>query len=209
MLYRHDAPTLDRPVQRPARRVAMWTTVTVFLLLSCGFVTLAQHPAKADPRLVYPRIHAIGGVLPQGPQALMPSPAVEHRLLVNVDTDATTRGGVNQSLRAAAKILNLYALAGVPPEKVKVVLLFYGRGVRLALSNGAYDRHYHATKPNADLLAQLKQANVRMVACGQAMGHQQLERQDLDGGVELALSALTAREELQAEGYGTVPVELH
>jgi hypothetical protein len=46
-----------------------------------------------------------------------------------------------------------------------------------------------------------------MVACGQATGHQSIAAADVQSGVTMALSALTAREELQAAGYGSVPVE--
>jgi hypothetical protein len=39
------------------------------------------------------------------------------------------------------------------------------------------------------------------------MGHQGITADEVGSGVTLALSALTAREELQAAGYGSVPTE--
>lgn len=207
MLYRNDALPYGRSERYPVRRALVWAAAVLALLVSCTFLALAHRASGPDPRLVFPRIHGAGGVLAVGPDAIAPSTSAVHRVLVDVDDDGTTAEGVNARLKTAAKMLNLYALAGVPPEKVQMVLLFYGRGVHLALSDQAYSAHFHRPNPNAQLLAQLRHAHVRMIACGQALGHQMLTEQDVHPGIQMALSALTAREELQAAGYGSVPRE--
>jgi intracellular sulfur oxidation DsrE/DsrF family protein len=207
MLYRNETLPYGRSERYPVRRVLVWAAAVLALLVSCTFLALAHRETRADPRLVFPRIHGAGGVLAVGPNAIVPSASAVHRVLVDVDDDATTPEGINARLKTAAKILNLYALAGVPPEKVQMVLLFYGRGVHLALSDAAYSKHFHRANPNAKLLAQLRHAHVKMIACGQALGHQMLTDHDVHPGIQLALSALTTREELQAAGYGSVPHE--
>jgi intracellular sulfur oxidation DsrE/DsrF family protein len=146
-------------------------------------------------------------VLPVDPAADRPSAESIHRLYVDIDDDARMHGKVNRRLNTAAKILNLYAMAGVPADKVRMVILFYGRGVKLALSDAAYREEFGHANPNADLLTQLQRAHVKMVVCGQALGHQGFAPADLGPGVTLALSALTKRAELQAAGYGPVPQE--
>jgi intracellular sulfur oxidation DsrE/DsrF family protein len=88
-----------------------------------------------------------------------------------------------------------------------MVVLFYGHGVDLALSDAAYRKKFGHPNPNAGLIRQLRQANVKMVVCGQALGHQNFVARNVRPGMKLALSALTAREELQAAGYGEVPKE--
>ncbi|HET6804071.1 MAG TPA: DsrE family protein [Frateuria sp.] len=191
----------------PIRRMLAWSGLAL-LLVACAatlaFTVSRPHP---DPRLAYPRIHGAGGVLPVGPNALMPSTTAEHRLYIDVDSDRPTHGGVNRRLHTAAKLLNLYALAGVPEDKVHLVVLFYGRGVDLALSDAAYRRKFGHPNPNANLISQLHRAHVDMVVCGQALGHQNFMAANIRPGMTLALSALTAREELQAAGYGEVPKE--
>ncbi|UGB38802.1 DsrE family protein [Frateuria soli] len=191
----------------PIRRALAWSGIALLLVACAAAVAFTFSRPQPDPRLAYPRIHGAGGVLPVGPNALMPSTVAEHRLYIDVDSDEPTRGEINRRLHTAAKLLNLYALAGVPNEKVHLVVLFYGRGVDLALSDAAYLKKFGHPNPNAELIRKLRKANVDMVVCGQALGHQNFVAANIRPGVTLALSALTKREELQAAGYGEVPKE--
>ena len=192
----------------PNRRILLWGAIALALLACAGLASFNRSATHPDPRLAYPRIHGAGGVLPVGPHALMPSTTAEHRLYVDVDSDGPTRpDGINQRLHTVAKLLNLYALAGVPRGKVHLVVLFYGRGVDLALSDAAYRARFGHPNPNAGLIGQLRRAGVKMVVCGQALEHQDFVAASIRPGMSLALSALTVREELQAAGYGAVPKE--
>jgi intracellular sulfur oxidation DsrE/DsrF family protein len=202
------AMTDDDLAPSPTRRVLVWSGIILLLVVCAAAIALTMSRPHPDPRLAFPRIHGAGGVLPVGPNALMPSATAEHRLYVDVDNDEPTRSNdINTRLHTAAKLLNLYALAGVPNDKVHLVVLFYGKGVDLALSDAAYEKKFGHPNPNANLIRQLRQANVQMVVCGQALGHQNFVASNIQPGMTLALSALTAREELQAAGYGPVPKE--
>lgn len=201
------AMSSDDLAPSPIRRVLAWSVAALLLVTCAATVAVAVSRPQPDLRLAYPRIHGAGGVLPVGPDALMPSTTADHRLYIDVDSDGPTRGNVNARLHTAAKLLNLYALAGVPNDKVHMVVLFYGHGVDLALSDEAYQKEFGHPNPNAKLIAQLRRANVKMVVCGQALGHQNFVTANIQPGMALALSALTAREELQAAGYGPVPKE--
>jgi intracellular sulfur oxidation DsrE/DsrF family protein len=208
MIYRRETFPSGRSVPSPARRASIWFGAALLLLAAGAIAVMALRFAPhADARLVSPRIHGAGGVLPVAQGAEQPSAAAIHRLYVDVDDDAPLHGKVNKRLDTAAKILNLYAMARVPADKVRMVILFYGRGVKLALSDAAYRKEFGHANPNADLLTQLQHANVKMIVCGQALGHQSFTAADIAPGVTLALSALTKREELQAAGYGPVPKE--
>lgn len=192
----------------PIRRTLAWSGGALLLIACAALIAFTVAQPHPDARLTYPRIHGAGGVLPVGPDALMPSTLAEHRLYIDVDSDGPARDNdVNVRLHTAAKLLNLYALAGVPNDKVHMVVLFYGRGVDLALSDKAYEQKFGHPNPNASLINQLHKANVKMVVCGQALGHQNFVASNVRSGMTLALSALTAREELQAAGYGEVPKE--
>lgn len=191
----------------PIRRMLAWSGVVLLLVACAAAVAFTVSRPRPDPRLTYPRIHGAGGVLPVGPDALMPSTRADHRLYIDIDSDEPSHGEVNRRLHTAAKLLNLYALAGVPNDKVHLVVLFYGQGVDLALSDAAYRKKFGRPNPNAGLIRQLHQANVDMVVCGQALGHQNFVAANIRPGMKLSLSALTTREELQAAGYGEVPKE--
>jgi len=197
----------DELAPSPIRRALAWSGGVLVLIACAAAVALTVSQPRPDPRLAYPRIQGAGGVLPVGPDALMPSTTADHRLYIDVDSDEPSRGAISRRLHTAAKLLNLYALAGVPNDKVHMVVLFYGRGVDLALSDAAYQKKFGHPNPNAGVIRQLRQANVDMVVCGQALGHQNFVASNIRPGMKLALSALTTREELQAAGYGEVPKE--
>jgi intracellular sulfur oxidation DsrE/DsrF family protein len=207
MRYQTETGPSGQAVRRTPRRLVFWAAAAIVLLLAGAFALMAYRSSRAHPQLAFPRVQAAGGVLTVDPGATMPSAQAIHRVLVDVDNDDVMYGKVNARLNTAAKILNLYALAGVPAANVHMVMLFYGTGVNLILSDAAYQRKFGHANPNAELLSQLHKANVQMVACGQATGHQSITAADVQSGVTMALSALTAREELQAAGYGSVPVE--
>lgn len=155
--------------------------------------------------LSYPRIKGAGGVLAVDARADRPSATTVHRMLVDISDDATTPDGHNGRLDLAARALNLYAMAGVPDDKVRMAIVLYGKGTGLALSDAAYDRKFGHPNPDAKLIAQLRAAGVELFVCGQALGHLGFTAADVRPEVRLVLSALTKREELQAAGYGAVP----
>jgi intracellular sulfur oxidation DsrE/DsrF family protein len=199
----------DHATAATLRRRLPWLLVLVALIAATAFALVRWQRPHPDPRLEFPRIQGAGGILPVDPGALMPSSTAEHRLLVDIDSAERDRSGHSVRLSTAAKILNLYAAAGVPPDKVHMALLLYGRGVDVALADPQYRARFHRANPDAALLAQLQRAGVSTIACGQALGHQALTTADLQPGVRLALSALTEREELESAGYRAVPKEPH
>ena len=155
--------------------------------------------------LAYPRIQGAGGVLAVDAKADMPSVTAMHRLLIDISDDATTPAGINRRLDMTARALNLYALAGVPEDKLRVAILLHGKGTALALSDAAYAKKFGHVDADARLIAQLHAAGVEMFVCGQALGHQGFTAADVRPEVRVTLSALSKREELQAAGYSAVP----
>ncbi len=207
--------TLRDAIGTVSTRAFMRRTILSLLMLLSGVAqvhasdTGTKAPAVSTiavkPTLLFPRIHGAGGVLPVDASAQMPSASAVHRLLVDISDDATTTEGTNRHLDVAARALNLYAMAGVPEDKVRMAILLHGKGTPLALSDAAYARKFGHANPDAKLIAQLHAAGVELFVCGQALGHQGFTAADVGPGVRLTLSALTKREELQAAGYGSVP----
>lgn len=164
--------------------------------------TSAARPASA---LQFPRIATAGGVyaLPAGVD--MPSANVVHRLLIAAHDDQTVVGGINGHLDLAARALNLYALAKVPPKHVEVAVVVYGEATRLVLSDASYRRQFGKPNPDAKLLAELHRAGVKIYVCGQALSRQGYVVDDVREDVQVSLSAITKTAELQASGYSLVP----
>lgn len=153
----------------------------------------------------FPRIEGAGGVyaLPAGVD--MPAMKVVHRLLIDATTAETTATGNNRHLDAAARAVNLYALAKVPPKNLKVAVVVHGKATPLVLNDVRYRQQFGKPNPDAALIAQLHRAGVEIFVCGQALSHQGHAVADVRDDVRVSLSAMTKLVELQAAGYGLIP----
>ena len=173
-------------------------------LTASGASSKTSMPAPVGT-LQFPRIEGAGGVyaLPAGVD--MPAVDVVHRLLIDAREAETTATGTNRHLDAAARALNLYALAKVPPEKLKVAIVVQGKATPLVLADASYRRQFGKPNPNAALLAQLHLAGVKIYVCGQALSHQGHVVAEVRDDVRVSLSAMTKLVELQAAGYGLIP----
>jgi len=67
----------------------------------------------------------------------MPAVDVVHRLLIDAQEGETTATGINRHLDAAAHAVNLYALAKVSPEKLKVAIVVHGKATPLVLTDAS------------------------------------------------------------------------
>jgi uncharacterized protein (TIGR01244 family) len=159
----------------------------------------------AASSLQFPRIQSAGGVyaMPRGVD--MPATDQVHRLLIDAHESDTTETGTNRSLETAARAVNLYALAKVPPANVKIVVLLHGKATPLSLSDSSYRGHFSRSNPDAALIAKLHGAGVEFFVCGQALTHQGYAITDVRNEVRVTLSAITKLVELQAAGYGVIP----
>ena len=166
--------------------------------------TMASVPKPVGTQQ-FPRIEGAGGVyaLPAGVD--MPATNVVHRLLIDATTAETTATGTNRHLEAAARAVNLYALAKVPPNKLKVAIVVHGKATPLVLTDASYLRRFGKPNPDAALIAQLHRAGVQIFVCGQALSHQGHVVADVRDDVRVSLSAMTKLVDLQAAGYGLIP----
>jgi intracellular sulfur oxidation DsrE/DsrF family protein len=171
-----------------------------FTLLS--FVALSA--AAAEPELVYPRIKGYGGVVP------LPKAAQQPRKGAKVVFDVTAEAKaeeVNKGLERAARLLNLYAAAGLADGDVQVAVVLHGEATRTALADKPYAVRFGTRgNPNLPLLRELKKAGVEVYVCGQALHYKKFPADEVTEDATLALSALTAVVNKQVDGYAPIPV---
>ena len=117
-----------------------------------------------------------------------------------IDRADTT--GANQQLTTIARFLNLHARHGVPKERLSAAAVVHGSGWMSLLSDSAYGARFGG-KPNPSkrLVEELLANNVQLVLCGQTAGFRGVKREELLPGVQLAISAMTALNVFQAQGY--------
>lgn len=161
--------------------------------------------AKVTSVPVFPRIKLAGGVYILPKTVTMPAAKGKYRLVIDATTDDVTGAGINRDLESAARALNLYALAGVPAKRVKLAVVIHGKAVAAVLAEASYRKKFGKPNPNAALIAELNQAGVRIVLCGQAMVHAGLTQAEVRGDVGVELSAMTALVDLQKDGYELIP----
>lgn len=180
-------------------RHSLLLAVLVLSMIGSSVVTAASPPQR------FLRIAAAGGVYKLTGSIEMPSRDSMHRLVIDATGDETTDAGINRHLESAARALNLYALAGVPNDKVEVAVVVHAKATSMVLSDDAFRRKFGKRNPDSVLIDDLSRAGVRIVVCGQALIHQGYAVADVDPGVKVSLSAMTALVDLQSQGYALIP----
>ncbi|MBK8245811.1 MAG: DsrE family protein [Gemmatimonadetes bacterium] len=160
-----------------------------------------------------PRPRAIPGMTPSGPVVQSTGQTVKvdnatfvipdghvFKALYEINEGDTTAS--NQQLTTIARYLNLHARHGIPKERVHAAAVFHGSGWMAILSDSAYGARFGG-KPNPSkrLVEELLANNVQLVLCGQTAGFRGVKREELLPGVQLAISAMTAFNVFQAQGY--------
>lgn len=116
--------------------------------------------------------------------------------------DTADSVGTNQQLTTIARFLNLSARNGVPNERVRAAGVVHGSGWMSLLSDSAYGARFSGKpNPSKQLVEELLANGVQLVLCGQTAGFRGVKREELLPGVQLAISAMSALNVFQAQGY--------
>ena len=135
------------------------------------------------------------------PDADFPIPAGHIFKSVFVIDKADTNE-VNHQLTTIARYLNLHARNGVARERLFAAAVVHGSGWWSLLSDSAYAARFGGkTNPSRRLIEELLANNVQIVLCGQTAAFRGVKKSELLPGVQLAHSAMTALNILQADGY--------
>ncbi len=115
-------------------------------------------------------------------------------------------GGLSRQIETAARTLNMHVAAGVPKEKVQIVLIAHGPAAQDLLNPESYAKRTDG-KTNGSLAAvqKLLGAGVEIYLCGQTAASQKISKADLIPGVKMSLSAITAHALYQQRGYTLNP----
>ncbi len=156
-----------------------------------------RHTALALAALFMPTGPSIAGedAFATGPviEEFGPHAAVEGR--AEIPDDATFKvsfdtskkadaGAPNRTLASAARFINMHAAAGADPANINLAIVIHGKAVEDVT---------HEADGNLALIAALTAQNVRIIVCGQSAVYYGVTASDLAPGVEMALSAMTAR----------------
>jgi intracellular sulfur oxidation DsrE/DsrF family protein len=149
-----------------------------------------------------------GGVVPVDEIDEIPDPKLQYNFVMELtsfgmpkEPDSVTSKEINIALRSVARTINLHVGAGIPKEKINVVLAVHGSALNVFLTNEKYKKKYGVDNPNLPLLKELQDFGVRIALCGQAMYYQKNPIENFIQGVKVALTAQTVISSYQLKKY--------
>ena len=177
------------------------------LISSCLLLGLAlDSPAtSAESAWQNPVIQEYGKVYLMRDAAVQPSPDREYKVLFDITKAAKEANQANPGLEHVARLINIFALAKVPPEKLKIVAVLHGPATVASLDDRYYRKKYQRDNPNSKLIDALKRVGVVVYVCGQALGHNGFAPSWVNPKVDVALAALTVLPVYQLDGYALIP----
>ena len=164
--------------------------------------TPAVSPAAA--KLEFPIIPKHGGVLPR-PKAVE-QPRAGAKVVFDATADAKP-ADVNKGLDRVARLVNLYGVAGLRSQDVKITIVLHGEATRSILTDAAYKERFQVEQnPNLPLIRELRRAGVEVLVCGQALNYKGFRDDEVAEGIPIAAAALSVVINKQTDGYSYVPV---
>jgi len=177
--------------------------ILIFITLS-GYSQMAFCASNAKQTPTQQGIQGYGKVYPYPEAAIQPSPKRDYKVLFDITKAADSADKVNSGLDHVARLLNLFALARVSTDRLKIVVVVHGSATPLALKDDAYQKLYQIRNPNSELIGLLQSVNVKFYICGQALAEKNLTPASVNPKVTLAISALTALINYQLDGYALI-----
>lgn len=201
-----DNPTVARLIQAHA--------VVVSRFVERGFDEAHEnHPVPVDPpagkpvtaELEFPVIVGFGGVARVPDAVELPRSGV--KLVLDVTAASSSPEQASKGLDRAARVVNLYGLAGLSPNDLKITVVLHGEATESVLTDSAWKSRFPtAANPNLPLIDQLRNAGVEVLVCGQALHYRKVQREEVHSNVPVAMSAVTVLLNRQSDGFSLVTV---
>lgn len=151
-----------------------------------------------------PIIEGYGKIVHYEDAQNMPDPTQEYKIIFHVKDDKE-RESVNEGLWKVARLINLMGSYKVPKDHLKIVVIISGPATPMVLKNEEHQKRMDQNNPNLELLEKLKNFNVQLLVCGQALAKHHINAKlDMNPYVGVTVSALTAIPYYERQGY--VPI---
>ncbi|WP_344805107.1 DsrE family protein [Allohahella marinimesophila] len=178
--------------------------VVVSICIGVG-PALAEAETKPEPgQWSSPRIEGYGKVKPFEGAAVPIRPDTVYSIVFDVAESGDQPGQVLPGLERVARFLNLAALAKVPEENLKLVVVLHDEATAAAFEDNTYHTLYGRINPSLDLITRLKEANVEILVCGQALAHQNISTEKVVEPVNIAAAAVSVLADYQLSGYALI-----
>ncbi len=166
---------------------------TLYLI---GIIIIAQEREN-------PLVKSFGGIYDVPHAAVKPDNNIKYNIVIDVASGSGPET-VNDALYNVARLLNLHAIGGVPPENLNIVLAIHANSTHSIMTNDGYSRKYGFDNPNIDLIKELKDSGVKLTVCGQSLLARDVKPEEIVEEVEIATSMLTVVTTYQLLGYAVL-----
>jgi len=187
---------------RLVRRAVAATAGLLALVVSTAAPLAAQAAGIPGQQPSGPVIQSTGmSIKVDNPTFTVPDGHVFKAVFV-IDAGGTDTVRVNAQLNTLARFFNLHVRHGYAEERVRVAAVVHGSGWQSLLTDAAFAARFGGKpNPSRKLVEELVQHGAQLVLCGQTAGSRGIRREELIPGVKVAISAMTALNVLQADGY--------
>lgn len=167
-----------------------------------GSLLVAAAAAAPLPPPVKPVIpEAYGWVVVPG-AAVSPEATHTYKAIFSATAPAERPDQLVPAVLMAGTELNALAASGLAPERADFVIDFHGPGaVDALLDNAHYQAKYHRDNPNLPVVAELKQAGVKLYVCAQMLLATKTPFDSLTPDVTVASDGLVVLMTFQNRGY--------
>ncbi len=171
------------------------------LVLAALVIVSISSFTNAQTKWEYPVIKGYGPVHALPHAAVQPDKSLNYKILFDVTKASKYKTKVNPALDHIARLINVYASAGVMPNKMKLVAVIHGPATPIVLNNEVFKSKFGIENPNIKLINDLKKNGVVFYVCGQALADNNYKHEWVNKDITVALSALTVVPTYQLKGY--------
>ena len=179
-------------------------TCLALLVAAASAVSCVGVEPAAAPALQFPKIETYG--------AVVDLPSAEERpraggKVVFDTTAAAPAGKPNRGLESAARLVNIYELEQLTPDRPKIAVILHFNATAAALTDAAHAKTTTGgVNPNGELVAKLLADGVEVWVCGQSVIRGGHALADVLPGIRIAHSAMILNLNRQTDGWATIGV---
>lgn len=172
-------------------------TVLLVVFMWCGLASAVDWQ--------YPVIKGAGEIVTLPNAAVQPDAGLKYKIVFDITAWPKMDGKVVPGLAKVARLINVFASAGVSPDKMDLVLVIHGPATEAVLKPEPFQKKHGFANANRDLLDQLKKAGVKLYVCGQGLAEHNIAQAEVNPRLTIAMSALTVLPTYQLRGYAFLP----
>jgi len=152
----------------------------------------------------HPVVEDFGGIFDIPDASIKPDPGLTYNIAIDLPSASDTKQYADFYMERVARLMNLHAIGGVPPENLNIKVVIHAGAVYNILNHQAFNKKYGSNNPNIVLIDRLIDAGAEVMVCGQSLVGRNIGKDEIHPGVKIATSALTALTTYQLQGYAVL-----